>query len=870
MKHFTKKMIKNISLAGFAVFGVLNMSYGQTFEWAAPIQSASNIFGTSVAADIDGNVYSTGYFFGTAEFDHGAGSTLLTSAGQQDIYVCKYDSDGNLLWARSFGSTLRDRADGLTIDSDNNVYITGYFEATVDFDPGPGVMNLTSQGLNAYILKLDTNGDFVWVKNIDGPLNSQGVSLHTDLVDNIYATGWVRGTQEFDAVQGFNVTSLGERDIWIAKINTAGDYEWVRSHNGVLDGFGADIIADKTGNVYVSGFFNGSFEFNSVGMDSPLTSLGGRDAFLSKFTSTGDFEWVSHIGSAAEVRGEGLGIDDNLNVYLGGWFNTDVTIDIGGADALHTSNGGNDIMVMKFDGLGALQWSRSFGGTGSDQALCLKANNLGDVYITGGFQNTVDFDPSVGTSELAAVAASDQFIQVLSTDGDALMFLNQSSSTGVIVAERIFVDYIWNVYTTGRLTGTATFDVGGVNEVITSLGGTDAYTEKYNGNCMPPDVPTLVEQTNDVCPGSTVIIDLTAGDLNDATDWVWYDDVFFTNQVGTGTQLSIVLTDTTTLRVRGEGACIASTNSITINVADNEAPEVIAADFTIATDAGVCEATGVDLGETITDNCALDQILNDAPTTFPIGQTIVTWTVTDLAGNETIHEQLVTVEDQEAPVADIASLDDIVELCEVTMLTAPTATDNCDGSIAGTHDATLPIIVTSTITWTYEDANGNSSTQQQEVIIEGVDVSTTVDGTTLTANNSNLGVFYRWVDCNNNFAPIVNATNQVFTPEENGSYAVVIVEDGCQDTSACIDVTTVGLDDLNQQVVLVYPNPSKGNFEIALLTNEAFVYSVTDNSGRIVLAGTFNQQLNTIDLTQQENGVYFLHLNGFVRKLVKN
>lgn len=229
----------------------------------------------------------------------------------------------------------------------------------------------------------------------------------------------------------------------------------------------------------------------------------------------------------------------------------------------------------------------------------------------------------------------------------------------------------------------------------------------------------------------------------------------------------------------------------------------------------------------------------------------------------TIH-----IDDFEAPEADVETLSDITAICEVTNLTAPTATDNCDGSILGTHDAILPITSNTTITWTYTDNAGNETTQTQDVVMTGVDVSTTVDGITLIANNSNVGVSYRWLDCNNGNSPIVNATNQTYTPDENGSYAVIVLEDGCQDTSDCIDVTTVGLEDYTQTNISVYPNPSAGEFNVELASADAVNYMVTDNAGRLVLEGTFEKLENTIDLSDEEQGVYFLKVDGRVMKLV--
>jgi hypothetical protein len=119
-----------------------------------------------------------------------------------------------------------------------------------------------------------------------------------------------------------------------------------------------------------------------------------------------------------------------------------------------------------------------------------------------------------------------------------------------------------------------------------------------------------------------------------------------------------------------------------------------------------------------------------------------------------------------------------------------------------------------------------------------------------------------------NNEPIINATNQTYTPDANVSYAVIVLLDGCQDTSACIDVTTVGLEDYTKTNINVYPNPSTGEFNIELASAETVTYTVTDNAGRIVLEGTFEQMENTIDLSTEEQGIYFLRVGGSVMKLI--
>ena len=129
------------------------------------------IIASSISSDAIGNIYTTGYFAGTVDFDPGNGITTLDPTGA-DIFVHKMDSSGNFIWARSFGGIGEDRGLSLKVDDLGNVYTTGAFNGTADFDPSTGTANLTSNGFqDAFVSKLNANGDFVWVKQMGGSIN---------------------------------------------------------------------------------------------------------------------------------------------------------------------------------------------------------------------------------------------------------------------------------------------------------------------------------------------------------------------------------------------------------------------------------------------------------------------------------------------------------------------------------------------------------------------------------------------------------------------------------------------------------------------------------------------------------------------------
>ncbi|MEP0393823.1 MAG: SBBP repeat-containing protein, partial [Nitratireductor sp.] len=179
----------------------------------------------SIEVDSSGNSYVTGYFQGTVDFDPGAGTTNLTSAGVKDVFIAKYNSDGTLDWAKNVGGTSDDVSYSISVDSSGNSYVTGTFQGTADFDPGAGTTNLTSAGNDdAFIAKYDSDGALVWAKNVGGTSDDYGQSIEVDSSGNSYVTGYFQGTADFDPGAGTaNLTSAGSSDVFLLKLDSDGN-----------------------------------------------------------------------------------------------------------------------------------------------------------------------------------------------------------------------------------------------------------------------------------------------------------------------------------------------------------------------------------------------------------------------------------------------------------------------------------------------------------------------------------------------------------------------------------------------------------------------------------------------------------------------
>ncbi len=389
----------------------LNSSGG--FVWAKRVGGTGNDQVYSIDSDTSGNIYVTGHFQNTVDFDPGAGTTNLVSGGGDDIFVLKLDSSGNFVWAKQMGGAGTDRVASVAVDSSGNVYTTGLFYDPADFDPGVGTATLTSAGgSDVFISKLNSSGAFVWVKQLGGFLPDAGASIFVSADDNyIYTTGSFMSTVDFDPGAGTtNLTSAGAGDVYVSKMDSSGNLVWAKKMGGSASDESRGLAVDSTGNVYTTGFFGGTADFDPGAGTTNLTSAGDSDVFISKLNSSGDVVWAKRFGSTGFDIGTSIAVDSYNYVYSTGNFLSTVDFDPGAGTSNLTSAGGADGFILKLDSSGGFGYAKKVGGTGYDGLGGLIFDPSNNIYVTGGFLNTVDFDPGVGTSELYSNGQSDIFV----------------------------------------------------------------------------------------------------------------------------------------------------------------------------------------------------------------------------------------------------------------------------------------------------------------------------------------------------------------------------------------------------------------------------------------------------------------------------
>jgi hypothetical protein len=239
--------------------------------------------------DSSGSAYVTGWFSGIVDFDPGSGVDNQTCNGVVDAFLSKFDSSGNFKWARTWGGGVYDYGFGVAVDGTGNAYVTGDFYDTVDFDPGPGVDNHTSNGEpDAFLSKFDSSGNFLWAKTWGGNSSETGCGVTVDISGNVYVRGLFYLTVDFDPGPGVdNHISNGEYDAFLSKFDSSGDFFWAKTWGGIDYDYGYGVAVDGTGNAYVTGSFRSTVDFDpGSGVDNHVSN-GYEDAFLSKFPPDG-------------------------------------------------------------------------------------------------------------------------------------------------------------------------------------------------------------------------------------------------------------------------------------------------------------------------------------------------------------------------------------------------------------------------------------------------------------------------------------------------------------------------------------------------------------------------------------------------------
>jgi hypothetical protein len=483
-------MKKHLLFIGILGLSLITFAQTPSLQWVKQLPNCGdyqgNYGGSCVKVDSKGNVYTSGYFSGTVDFDPGAGTAIFTSLGNSDMFISKLDASGNFVWAKQIGGLYNDLAYGIALDGAGNVYATGSFMGTVDFDPGAGVANLDGLGL-AFILKLDASGNYVWAKKFTAG-SSTGYSVAIDASNNVYSIGRFMGTVDFDpgsATTNLTSPGVGTGQIYISKLDASGNFVWAKQMGGDYDDYGLSIVLDAQANVYTTGHFSDVADFDpGVGVFNLTTLPGSNEIFISKLNSKGEFLLAKQMGGPNGDRGHSITLDASGNIITTGYFFGTADFDPGTGIANEVAIGSKHVFISKLDASGNYVWVKNIGtaaGYSDMVGNAVVTDAAGNIYVTGYFNANTDFDPGAGTAFSNSNGNDDIFILKLNASGN-YVWHQKIGGTTWDSGKSIFVDNLDNIYTTGFFKFTADFDPGApvVNLTTSNAGNGDVFISKLS------------------------------------------------------------------------------------------------------------------------------------------------------------------------------------------------------------------------------------------------------------------------------------------------------------------------------------------------------------------------------------------------------
>lgn len=717
----THLLVTLFVLAGYAA-GAQTIGLSWVKQYGGP----STITPNSSITDAAGAVITCGSLEGVSDFDPGPGSQALSSNGAKDAYIAKLTPDGNYAWAVVFGASLDDAAFDVATDAAGNVYCTGEFRGTVNFNPNGTAFSLTAfSGFNAFIAKYTSGGQLEWVRKFAGSTGYEsGKTLVADPSGNVISSGTFYGIADFDpGVNVFELGGSGYYGAYTVKLSTNGEFVWAKTTPGNYT-VPNEMAIDENGNIYNVGIFYSSVDFNPGA--GTFTLVGQYyDTYIQKLTPQGDFVWARHLTSSYYCYAHEILVDEDENIYLAGAFNgtTDFDPDLVATQTITITNYQYRAYLLKLDENGLFQYLRQLAPNCVSIATGLARDAENNIYVAGYFAGSSDFNPdplsefpmsSLNGYEdifLTKFDPSANFITTVSMGGT-----NYDYVTGLSVTNA------GPLVLSGSFLGTSDFDPSVASANLTSAGMADAYIARLT-QCTP------VTTTESVS---------ACGSLN-------YNGMVYTESGAYQHTFTTV------------GGC---DSTVTLNVTINES-------------------------------------------TFANITLYVT-------GEIEYNGQLYTQE--------------------------------------GNYQQNLT------------NASGCDSTLYIYVDLLQTTFSPTNNGGVLSSGQAGTG--YQWVDCNNGNAVIPGANDPTFTPEVTGSYAVIVYGNNGSVTSQCVEVLVVGLEESALLRPQAFPNPCREGFYIQADASRFTQALLLDATGRVLWQGNIPPGPQWISMEMYQSGLYIVRFSG--------
>lgn len=858
--EYTTHFDNGQNLSSYGIHDIFAGKYGPdgTVKWLRNAGGKGGDVGYGVAVDKQHNCYVTGEIEDTARF---SGSVSLISKGGNDIFLSKYNENGSLIWAKSFGSTESDKGYSLITNSNGDVFLTGFYSAHIYFDN----IHLTPAGLaDVYTMKLNSDGDVQWAKKGAGTENDRGKGITFDRNGNVYVAGYFTSQANFS---GTTITNNGTTGGFLVKYDSTGHMVWLKGNccgTSEYDG----IAIDANDNIYTTGYFTGTVTIGTT----TLTSSGSSDILIVKYDPSGNILWAKKAGGPYEDVANGISVDSSNQIfYISGQLD-----DHGNFDSHYVGAAGNrDVFIAAYDLNGNCKWVKPYGGVDRDIAYGVACDPDGFIYTTGVFTDNATFGsytltgnllydfyvekvspvpatpPTSSSSNFTAskVNCSDLFLSFTSGNGSGRIVvahagspvnalpLNANSYTadnsfgaGENLGSGNYVVYNGNddfVTVTGLTAGVtyyfSVFEYNGAGALISYLTTNPASGSQISGTYSVD----IHSNSNAVCIGDTLTLSATGGSA-----YSWSPSSGLSSSTDSIVNAFPLVTTTYTVTTNINGCEVHNESTITVrqlpvvslsvnnSICENERPALLTGGLPSG---GVYAGAGVSSG-------TFD------PSVAGVGADVISYLYTDANGCE--NKVVDTIQVLQKPIVSLSLSANICENAGSLMLNGGMPAGGVysgSGVNAGIFDPALAGTGVTTVLYSYTDLNGCSDSIGSAITVNSAPVISLGNDTTICADHSIT------LDAGNGYSAYNWSTGSIqsaISIDSSGTglgTSSVIVEVansfGClaSDTIMVTFSICTGIENSNSNSELaIYPNPFTESLHLSLDTKaDVLIYDAT-------------------------------------------
>lgn len=637
-----------------------------------------------------------------------------------------------------------------------------------------------------------------------------GRCVITDSLKNVYAVGSFTGSVDFDPGSGINtLTAIGTGSGYFTKYDTNGNLQWALPITGTVSASCTGLCNDKSDNIYIIGEINGtSGDFDPGTGISSITSLGLTDVYIAKYTNSGQFVWVQQFGGNLNEYARKIKSGKNDEIVITCNFQGTVDFDPGPGTNNITSAGSSDVFIARIYTNGVLDWVKTIGNVGNNEAPGIGVDKFGGIYSTGSFSGTLDTDPSATTTNFLTATgnSSDGVIIKLDSNGIFQWSHNIKSNSAALIND-VEPDADNNIYLTGWYAGYVDFDPTSSFDSTTNISGIDAFIWKMNINGNHIWVKRTGNSLPEFYDGRSIKFDTNG---NPYLLGIFEGSADFDPSAGINTLTSLGDFDIFVWGLYPNGNFL------------------------------FCKSVGGQ-GKEVSSSLHIDNENNIYFTGFFNGQVDFNpWAGTNLISSASTFADF-HISKWKSCIPDSSTIAQI----------------SCDSIFNyNGQDYTSSGTYTQTLT----NVSGCDSIVTLQLTFLSIDTTTTLSGFTITSSQN--GANYQWYNCDGNWSPLSNETQQSFIAQQNGQFAVIINFNGCIDTSSCISINGVGIDQtLENDLYTIFPNPTTGIVNFVRNSNLSNVNLFIYNSlGQLVEEIKLTGQEQTKINLQEPSGYYIIKI----------